>query len=129
MTLTNHSSLSTTDVTIRDFTSKFTVTITDDEQMPTFKFTPRGIQLAKGNTLDVTVGIGVGAGGAGTLPSGNGSMQATLAALTTNDNVLLSVGPADAVGKIIKITKGEDALEADGQGRVCRRSNRAYCGQ
>ena len=44
-------------------------------------------------------------------------MQATLAALITNDNVLLSVGPADAVGKIIKITKGEDALEDDGQGR------------
>ena len=64
ITLTNHSSLSTTDVTVRDFTSKFPVTITDDQQMPQFKFTPRGIQLAKGNTLDVTVGIGVGAGGA-----------------------------------------------------------------
>ena len=35
---------------VRDFSSKFTVTITDDERKPTFKFDPPNIQLAKGNT-------------------------------------------------------------------------------
>ena len=114
ITLKNHASLSTTAVKVRDFTSKFTVTIEDEQPMPQFKFTPPGIELAKGNKLDMAVGIGVGAGGAGTLPT---AMQTQLATLLTNDNVLLSVDPADAAGRIIKITKGTDALEPDAMGR------------
>ena len=114
ITLTNHASLSTADVTVRDFSSRFTVTINDDEPMPQFRFTKRDIELAKGNMQDVTVGIGVGTGGGGTLPD---DMQTQLATLTTNDNVLLSVAPADAMGRIINITKGEDRLEPDAMGR------------
>ncbi|MCY4602053.1 MAG: hypothetical protein OXF27_19290 [Acidobacteria bacterium] len=114
ITLTNHPSLSTSDVTVRDFSSRFSVTINDDEPMPQFRFTSRDIQLAKGNMQDVTVGIGVGAGGGGTLPM---AMQTQLATLTTNDNVLLSVSPADALGRIINITKGGDRLEPDAMGR------------
>ena len=48
ITLTNHPSLSTADVTVRDFTSKFTVTIADDDLTPKFNFDKPGIQLAKG---------------------------------------------------------------------------------
>ena len=114
ITLTNHPSLSTADVTVRDFSSRFTVTINDDEPTPQFRFTNRDIQLAKGNMQDVTVGIGVGAGGGGTLPT---AMQTQLATLTTSDNVLLSVAPADAMGRIINITKGADRLEPDAMGR------------
>ena len=118
ITLTNHDDLSTDDVKVRDFTSKFTVTVTDDEPMPQFRFTSRDVQLAKGNTQNVTVGMGVGAGGAGTLPT---DMRETLGGLTTSDNVLLSVEPADAVGNIITITKmdgpNSGRLEPDGMGR------------
>ena len=114
ITLTNHPSLSTADVTVRDFSSRFTVTINDDEPLPQFRFTKRDIELAKGNMQNVTVGIGVGAGGGGTLPM---AMQEQLATLTANDNVLLSVAPADAMGRIINITKGEDRLEPDAMGR------------
>ena len=114
ITLTNHPSLSTADVTVRDFSSRFRVTINDDEPMPQFTFTNRDIQLAKGNMQDVTVGIGVGAGGGGTLPA---AMRTQLATLTTSDNVLLSVAPADSLGQIINITKGGNRLEADAMGR------------
>ena len=111
---------------LRAPTPKLTLTITDDEQLPKLKFTPPGIQLAKGNTQTVTVGVGVGAGGQASLPTaaaGTDSIRATLAALTgAREDVLLSVSPPDAVGTIIEI-KGTDAsgadraLEPDGQGR------------
>ena len=118
ITLENHASLSTSEVRVRDFKSTFTVTINDDEPMPQFRFTSRDIQLAKGNTQNVTVGMGVGAGGAGTLPT---AMREALGNLTTSDNVLLSVEPADAVGNIITITKmggpNSGRLEPDGMGR------------
>ena len=93
----------------------FTVTITDDEPTPKFKFSNADIQLAKGNMQDVTVGVGVGTRGAASLPA---DMQTKLESLSTaSDNVLLSVGPADAVGRLITITKGDAALQPDGQGR------------
>ena len=84
-------------------TKQLTVTIRDDEQMPQFKFVPTGIQLAKGNTQKVTVGVGVGPGGRVELPTGDESIRATLAALTdTRDDVLLSVSPSGAVGTLIE---------------------------
>ena len=107
-------------------TPRVTLTISDDEQLPKLKFTPPRIQLAKGNTQPMTVGVGVGAGGQASLPtaaSGTESMRATLNGLTGDrEDVLLSVSPPDAVGMIIEI-KGTDAtgaemtLEPDGQGR------------
>ena len=109
-------------IVVRDFTSRLTVTITDDEETPKLKFTPPNIQLAKGNTLPVTVGVGVGPGGRVALPtaaSGTDSVRATLADLTGNrDDVLLSVSPADAVGNLIEFvdSMGEKVtLTAAGQ--------------
>ena len=109
---------------VRDFTSKLTVTITDSDPQPVFNFDPTGIQLAKENTQRVTVGVGVGAGGEGTLPDG---IKAKLALLVMEgeDDILLSVSPADAVGPIddadrglVSITDSADMeLESDSQGR------------
>ena len=92
-------------------TRKLTVTVEDDDPMPVFRFSKADIQLAKGNTQTVTVGVGTGARGTGSLPSGDNSIQATLAALTgtgaaSGDDVVLAVDPADAVGTIIKISEG-----------------------
>ena len=90
-------------------TRNLTVTAEDDDPPPMFRFGKPGIQLATGNTQTVDVGVSIGAARG----SGTGSIQATLAALdggastsgATGDEVLLAVEPADAVGKIIKITK------------------------
>ncbi len=114
-------------------TPRLTLTITDDEQLPTLKFTPPGIQLAKGNTQTMTVGVGVGAGGRGSLPTGTQSIRATLAGLDggsarggSSDELLLSVSPPEAVGTLIAIWKDADGngmrgptegLEPDGQNR------------
>ena len=67
--------------------------------------------------------MGIGARGTGALPNdGTQNIQDTLAALTgtgdqSGDDILLSVSPADAVGRIIEIYLGEkpdaaDAVEA-----------------
>ena len=86
---------------------KLTLTIADDEQQPTFKFTPPNIQLAKGNTQMVAVGVGLGGGGRVPLPTDADSIRETLAALTeTGDDVLLSVSPPDAVGTLIEFVNG-----------------------
>ncbi|MCY4601409.1 MAG: hypothetical protein OXF27_15995 [Acidobacteria bacterium] len=98
---------------VRYGTRQLRLTVEDDDPMPTLRFGKSDIQLAKGNTQTVTVGVGIGAARG----SGGGSIQATLFALdgvtgdATGDDVLLSVEPADAVGRIIKITKpdGNDA--------------------
>ena len=56
---------------VNDFTSsKFTVTIADDDPKPVFRFSSRNIHLAEGNEQTVvTVSVGVGAGGASPLPT------------------------------------------------------------
>ena len=97
---------------------EFTVTVTDDEPMPVFKFDSNAIQLAKNNEQKVTVGVGVGVGGSGPLPAG---MRTALAGLTGDTkNVLLAVEPPDSVGRLIQITKGEgdsaESLPSDGRG-------------
>ncbi len=91
-------------------TRQLTVTAEDDDPMPQFRFEKPDIQLAAGNTQTVKVGVAIGA----ERGSGAGTIQGTLAALTgaspaTGDDVLLSVEPADAVGKVIKISKGTGA--------------------
>ena len=118
ITLTNHPNLSTSEVTVRDFTSKFTVTITDDDLTPKFKFDKPDIQLAKGNMQMVTVGLGVGEDGSGVLPTAIRNQLETLT--SDNDSVLFSVSPRDAVGKTILIMDNADTpaqLMPDGQGR------------
>ena len=98
-------------------TQELTVTITDDDDdpEPRLRFGKTDIQLAKGNTQTVTVGVGTGARGAGKLSSG---IQGTLAALdgktgtATGDDIVLSVSPENAVGRLIKIYEGE--VEPDG---------------
>ena len=86
---------------------QLTVTAEDDDPMPALRFGKSDIQLARGNTQTVTAGVGIGAARG----SGGGTIQGTLFALdgasagATGDDVELAVDPADAVGRIIKITK------------------------
>ena len=107
--------------TVRPFTSKFRVTVEDDDPMPKLKFAPPAIQLAAGNMQTMTVGVGVGPGGRGSLPDATGTedIRGTLNELATagEDDILLSVSPPEAVGRIITISSGDDMLEADSQGR------------
>ena len=95
---------------VNDFTSsKFTVTIADDDPQPVFKFTGENsglaktdIQLAEGSEQTVGVRAGIGAGGEGDLPDGIMTKLDTLTGTRSNtgskDLVLLSVSPADALG-------------------------------
>ena len=98
---------------------QLTVTVDDIEKTrsaPRFRFKPTDIQLAKGNKLTMTAGVGTGASGVGDPSS---AILATLFALdgesnnATGDDVLLSVNPADAVGRIVKIYKGNAAPAND----------------
>ena len=103
----------TRDPYVNDFTSsKFTVTIADDDPKPKFRFSSRNIQLAKENVQRVTVSVGVGAGGASPLPDGTVSTDSTDSIedrlmgldMEGSDDVLLTVGPPpDAVGRLINI--------------------------
>ncbi len=130
---------------VNDFTSsKFTVTITDDDPQPVFKFNDTNILLAEGSEQTVMVGVGVGAGGEGDLPGGvddaaTGSIHGKLGTLNgereSSDSILLSVSPADALGPaddhddadddddkgIISIEFGDGEVDifrlADAQGR------------
>ena len=110
---------------VNDFTSsKFTVTIADDDPKPKFRFSSRNIQLAKENVQRVTVSVGVGAGGASPVPgeadnAEEDSIGGTLKGLSTagSDDVLLSVGPPDAVGRLINIKKDDVLLHPDAMGR------------
>ncbi len=91
---------------VRYGTRQLTVTAEDDDPMPMLRFGKSDIQLARGNTQTVTAGVGIGAARG----AGGGTIQGTLAGLTgtggaTGDDVELAVDPADAVGRIIKITK------------------------
>ena len=92
---------------VNDFTSsKFTVTIDDDDPKPKFRFSSRDIQLAKENIQTVRVSVGVGPGGASPLPDGTISIATTLGGLSSEDgsnDVWLTVVPADAVGRLINI--------------------------
>ena len=100
---------------VRYSTRQLRLTVEDDDPMPTLRFGKSDIQLAKGNTQTVTVGVGIGAARG----SGGGSIQATLFALdgvtgdATGDDVLLSVEPADAVGRIIRITNDDSDPATD----------------
>ena len=105
-------------------TQNITVTVDDREKTrsaPGFRFKPTGIQLAKGNSLTMDVGVGTGANGVGD-PSSD--ILTTLFGLDgvdggnpdisdSGDDVLLSVNPADAVGRIVKIYKGDMAPPND----------------
>ena len=124
----------TRDPYVNDFTSsKFTVTIADDDPQPVFKFTGEAselaktdIQLAEGSEQTVMVRAGIGAGGEGDLPTGiSGTLEAR--SVDGEDDILLSVSPADALGPadedddrgIISIQiDGADIFHlADAQGR------------
>ena len=116
----------TRDPYVNDFTSsKFTVTIADDDPKPKFRFSSRNIQLAKENVQKVTVSVGVGAGGASPVPgeaddADADSIGGTLKALGMDgsDDVLLSVGPPDAVGRLINIRDDDsDVIHPDAMGR------------
>ena len=106
-------------------TRQLTVTVTDDDPTPKLRFDKMDIQLAKGNSQPVTVGVGVGASGRGPLPGdstdgADASIHGKLASLSTaDDDILLSVEPADAFGKLITIMKSGETtpLASDGQGR------------
>ena len=116
----------TRDPYVNDFTSsKFTVTIADDDPMPKFRFSSRDIQLAKQNVQRVTVSVGVGAGGASPVPgeadsSGDDSIGGTLKSLQEagSHDVLLTVGPPDAVGRLININDSDgNVRHPDAMGR------------
>ena len=116
----------TRDPYVNDFTSsKFTVTIADDDPKPKFRFSSRDIQLAKQNVQKVTVSVGVGAGGASPVPgeadsSGDDSIGGTLKSLENagSHDVLLTVGPPDAVGRLININDSAGVLlHPDAMGR------------
>ena len=72
-TTTQQRLAATRDPYVNDFTSsKFTVTIADDDPKPKFRFSSRDIQLAKENVQKVTASVGVGPGGASPLPVAEG---------------------------------------------------------
>ena len=116
----------TRDPYVNDFTSsKFTVTIADDDPTPKFRFSSRNIQLAKENVQRVTVSVGVGASGASPVPgeadnAGDDSIGGTLKSLGTagSDDVLLAVEPPDAVGQLINVRDSDsDVIHPDAMGR------------
>ena len=106
----------TRDPYVNDFTSsKFTVTIADDDPKPKFRFSSRNIQLAKENVQEVTVSVGVGAGGASPLPDGTADtngIETKLEGLTMpgRHDVWLTVEPRDAVGRLININDSAGVL-------------------
>ena len=119
------------DPEVAGFTSsKFTVTIADDDPTPKFRFSSRNIQLAEENVQVVTVSVGVGAGGAIPLPGAatdaeTASIRGRLMSLSTagSHDVLLTVSPPDAVGRLINIrmsgagTGDETIIHPDTMGR------------
>ena len=100
---------------VNDFTSsKFTVTIADDDPKPKFRFSSRNIHLAEENIQTVRVSVGVGPGGASPLPDGTNSIATTLEGLSSEDgsnDVWLTVVPADAVGRLINIREAGTSTE------------------
>ena len=103
----------TRDPYVNDFTSsKFTVTIADDDPKPKFRFSSRNIHLAEENIQTVTVSVGVGPGGASPLPDG---IKGTLNSLLTpnEDDVWLTVVPPDAVGRLINIREATGDASSD----------------
>ena len=103
---------------------KLTLTIADDDPMPTLKFAPPSMQLAKGNKQTMRVGVGIGAGGRGPLPTaaaGSDSIRGKLFSLDgesagragSSDYILLSVSPPEAVGSLIKIYKDATMVDQD----------------
>ena len=102
---------------------KLTLTITDDDPMPTLKFAPPSIQLAKGNMQTMRVGVGIGAGGRGPLPtaaSGADSIRGKLFGFDggsgragSSDEILLSVSPPEAVGRLITLYKVKADIDQD----------------
>ena len=116
---------------VNDFTSsKFTVTIADDDPKPKFRFSSRNIHLAEENIQLVAASVGVGAGGASPLPDGTGSIEEKLKSLGTRDadpdgmhDVWLTVVPPDAVGRLISIrddslgTGDDTIIHPDAMGR------------
>ena len=104
---------------------KRTLTIADDDPMPRLTFAPPSIQLAKGNTLAMTVDVDI----SGTT-SAKAGIRETLNGLDggagrdgSSDEILLSISPPGAVGSLIKVyrdaepAQGGTDLETDRQGR------------
>ena len=125
-TTTEERLAATRDPYVNDFTSsKFTVTIADDDPKPKFRFSSRNIHLAKQNVQKVTVSVGVGAGGASPLPgeddsANDDSIGGTLKSLSMmgSHDVLLTVGPPDAVGRLININDSDgNVRHPDAMGR------------
>ena len=128
-TTTQQRLAATRDPYVNDFTSsKFTVTIADDDPKPKFRFSSRDIQLAKENVQKVTASVGVGPGGASPLPVAEGgtcggatdSICGRLgdSATAGSGDVLLTVGPPDAVGTLINIRDGDsNVIHPDAMGR------------
>ena len=111
---------------VNDFTSsKFTVTIDDDDPKPKFRFSSRDIQLAKENVQRVTASVGVGAGGASPVPGESDDAEADSIGgklKSLNDagshDVVLAVDPPDAVGRLINIRDGDsNVLHPDAMDR------------
>ena len=104
---------------------KRTLTIADDDPMPKLTFAPPSIQLAKGNMQTMTVGVDIG-GTSGAKAGIRGKLNG-LDGITdrdgSSDEILLSVSPPEAVGRLIKIYRGDEPaqratdLETDRQGR------------
>ena len=101
------------------------MTIADDDPQPKFRFSSRDIQLAKQNVQRVTASVGVGAGGASPVPgeddsADDDSIGGTLKSLDEDGShdVLLSVGPPDAVGRLINIRDSDsNVIHPDAMGR------------
>ena len=123
MTVSKHASLGAasksvgtrTNPYVNDFTSsKFTVTIADDDPKPKFRFSSRNIKLAEENIQTVRVSVGVGPGGASPLPDGTNGIETKLGTLSSEDgsnDVWLTVVPADAVGRLINIREAGTSTE------------------
>ena len=144
MTVSKHASLgpaaksdgTRTNPFVNDFTSsKFTVNIGEDDPTPKFRFSSRNIHLAEDNIQIVTASVGVGPGGASPVPAKdpNGetdSIRGKLLTLPTGGgdpdgihDVWLTVGPPDAVGRLINIrddstgTDDNTIIHPDAMGR------------
>ena len=122
---------------VRYGTQNITVTVDDREKTraaPKFRFKPTGIELAKGNKLTMTVGVGTGVNGAGdpssdiltTLSGLDGADGGSPDISDSGDDVVLSVVPADAVGRIVRIYDAARDLAADAATNLATASQGTY---
>ena len=109
-----------------------TLKILDDDLMPKLKFDRPSIQLAKGNTQTMTVGVDISGTSKAkgeirtTLNKLNGSR--TGEGLGSSDEILLSVSPREAVGSRIKIYRDGEMEPDDGTSLLTDREGRYIVG-